>query len=216
MTTYVSTQPVKIILADDHQLFVDGVEQILSASENFEVLAKVDNGKLLLQTLNRLKPDIVLLDINMPYMTGMEAAQIIKKSMPEIKLVFLSMYYDNKIISLAKQYGVNGFIIKNTTAADLKNALMRVMKGETVFVMSNDFLKQPIEVKEDDFTKRFKLSPREIEIIQLIKQGKSTKEIADELSLSVFTIETHRKNIFRKLDIASVGQLISFAVENNI
>lgn len=209
------TLPVKVILADDHQLFVDGVEQILSASQQFDVLAKVDNGKLLMQTLNRVKPDLILLDINMPFMTGMEVAQQLKKTSPEIKLVFLSMYYDSKIIARAKQYGVNGFIIKNTTATELKDALIQVMQGETVFVLAKDYLKQQEEVVEDDFIKRFKISPREMEIIQLIKQGKSTKEIADELSLSAFTIETHRKNIFRKLNIASVGQLISFAIENN-
>lgn len=209
------TTPIKIILADDHQLFVDGVEQILSASQQFEILAKVDNGKLLLQTLNRVKPDLILLDINMPFMTGMEVAQQLKKTMPDIKLVFLSMYYDSKIISKAKQYGVNGFIIKNTTATELKEALIQVMEGETVFVLAKDYLTNPVDTVEDDFTKRFKISPREMEIIQLIKQGMSTKEIADELSLSVFTIETHRKNIFRKLNIASVGQLISFAIENN-
>jgi DNA-binding NarL/FixJ family response regulator len=217
MSTSTLIRPIKLVLADDHQLFVDGVEQILSNSEEFEVLAKAENGKVLMQILNRLKPDIVLLDINMPFMTGMEAAQQIKKTISNVKIVFLSMYYDSKIISLAKQYGVDGFIIKNTTATELKNALLRVMNGETVYVFANDYL-QPssAEVNDDDFVKRFKISPRELEIIQLIKQGKSTKEIAEELSLSVFTIETHRKNIFRKLKIASLGQLISFAVENNI
>ncbi len=209
-------EKIKIIIADDHQLFADGVEQILCADPNFEVLAKVDNGKLLLQTLNRLKPDLILLDINMPYLNGMEAAQTIKKSMPEIGVVFLSMYYDNKIIALAKQYGVNGFIIKNTTATDLKAALIKVIKGETVFVLPKEFINHPIENKDEDFTKRYKLSPREIEIIQLIKKGKTTKEIAGDIFLSAFTVETHRKNIFKKLNITSVGQLISFAVEHKI
>lgn len=207
---------IKIIIADDHQLFADGVEKILSADAGFDVLAKVGNGKLLIQTLNRLQPDLILLDINMPYMTGMDAAQIIKKAMPNIKLVFLSMYYDAKIIALAKQYGANGFIIKNTTASDLKDALFKIIQGAEVFDLPKGFIKQPTELIEDVFTKRYKLSPREIEIIQLIKQGKSTKEIADALFLSVFTVETHRKNMFKKLNVVSVGQLISFAIENNL
>jgi DNA-binding NarL/FixJ family response regulator len=215
-STQLHPNPIKIIIADDHQLFAEGVETILSAASQFEVIGKVQNGKLLMQTLNRLRPDLILLDINMPFMTGMEAAQAIKKTMPDIKLVFLSMYYDAKIIAHTKQYGINGFIVKDVTATELKEALLKVMQGETVFLLSNDYLQQPAPAPGDDFVKRYKLSPREIEIIQLIKKGKSTKEISEELSLSVFTIETHRKNIFRKLNIASVGQLISFAVENRI
>lgn len=210
------SKKIKIIIADDHQLFAEGIEHILSANENFEILAKVSNGKILLQLLNSLKPDIILLDINMPFMNGMEAAKTIKKEMPAVKIIFLSMYYDTKIISLAKDYRVNGFIIKTTSANDLKAALIKVMDGEIVYILPKELLKQNVEKIDFDFTNQYKLSPREIEIIQSIKKGKGSKEIAEHLYLSVFTIETHRKNIFKKLSISSVGQLISFAVDNNI
>ena len=182
------SKKIKIIIADDHQLFADGVEQILSATNDFEVLAKVGNGKLLLQVLNYLKPDIILLDINMPYLTGLEAAKFIKETLPLVKIVFLSMHYDSKILALAKQYNIEGSIIKNTTAADLKSTLLKVMTGERIFLLPKEFVKQNNDLKDDDFIKRYKLSPREIEIIQFIKKGKASREIAENLFLSVFTI----------------------------
>jgi len=206
---------ISIIIADDHLLFADGVEQILMGDPAFEVLAKADNGKLLLQMLNRLRPNLILMDINMPYLSGIEAAESIKKNLPEVKIVFLSMYHDTKMLMHAKQSGINGFIIKNTTALELKDAIRRVMDGEKVFIVPPQ--PQQTENKQDDkFLKRFKLSPREIEIIHHIKQGKTTKEIAEIVFLSSLTIETHRKNIFRKLQISNMAQLLSFAAENGI
>lgn len=149
-------------------------------------------------------------------MTGLEAAKAIKKEMPAIKIIFLSMYYDVKIILLAKEYRVNGFIFKTITANDLKDALIKVMNGEIVYLLPKEIFKQDFAKIDNDFIKQYKLSPREIEIIKSIKKGKCSKEIAEELYLSVFTIETHRKNIFKKISVSSVGQLISFAVDNNI
>lgn len=126
------------------------------------------------------------------------------------------MHFDAKIIALAKEYDVDGSIIKNTTAADLKNTLLKIMQGERILVLAKEFVKQHSDLMYDDFIKRYNLLPGEIEIIHFIKKGKGSKEIAENLFLSVFTIETHRKNIFKKLNVTSVGQLISFAIDNNI
>jgi len=206
---------ISIIIADDHQLFADGVDQILSADPAFEVMAKVDNGKLLLQMLNRLRPNLILLDINMPYLSGIDAAVSIRKNLPDVKIVFLSMYHDAKMIMQAKQNGVNGFLVKNTTAVELKQVIVRVMNGENVFIVPTQ--QPPTENnQQDDFLKHFKLSPREIEIIRYIRQGKTTKEIAEAVYLSSLTVETHRKNIFRKLAISNIAQLLAFAAENGI
>lgn len=209
----------KVIIADDHSLFADGMEQILNSMPGFEVLAKVTNGKLLLQTLNTLEPNLILLDINMPFLNGIDAALTIKAKMPEIKIVFLSMYFDLKIMALIKDNGFNGFIIKDTTAPLLKNVLLDVMQGKTSFLLPDQYLQNhqdSVHVKRDDFAHAFKLSAREIEIIKLIKKGVHTKQIADALSLSSYTIETHRKNIYRKLNLQGVGELISFATKNNL
>ena len=209
----------KVIIADDHSLFADGMEQILNGMPGFEVLAKVTNGKLLLQALNTLEPHLILLDINMPFLNGIDAAMAIKAKMPEIKIVFLSMYFDLKIMALIKDNGFNGFIIKDTTAPLLKNVLLDIMKGQTGFLLPEQYLQKDHGAPShqvDDFANAFKLSAREIEIIQLIKAGRQTKQIADTLSLSSHTIETHRKNIYRKLNLQGVAELISFATKNNL
>lgn len=207
---------VSVIIADDHALFADGIEQILLSLSGFEVLAKVNNGKLLLQVLNRLKPDLILLDINMPYMDGMEAALIIKKQSPEIKVVLLSMYYDTKIITTAKTNHIDGFIVKDITAPELKSAILNVMSGQQVFILPEAIRENVNSKITDSFLDRYKLSVREIEIINLIRKGKSNKEIAYELELSNYTIETHRKNIYRKLDLQGTAELIQFAIKYNL
>ena len=209
----------KVIIADDHSLFADGMEQILNGMPGFEVLAKITNGKLLLQALNTLAPDLILLDINMPFLNGIDAAMIIKAKKPEIKIVFLSMYYNLKIMALIKDNGFNGFIIKDTTAPLLKNVLLEIVEGKTSFLLPEQYLQNnccTAHFQDDGFTNAFKLSAREIEIIHLIKDGRHTKQIADDLHLSNHTIETHRKNIYRKLNLQGVGELIFFATKNNL
>ncbi|MBC7509148.1 MAG: response regulator transcription factor [Ferruginibacter sp.] len=209
----------KVIIADDHSLFADGLEQILNGMAGFEVMAKVTNGKLLLQILNRLEPDLILLDINMPFLNGIDSAMAIKVKMPNVKIVFLSMYFDLKILALIKDNGFNGFIIKDTTAPLLKNVLLDIMKGKTSFLLPEQYVQKSqnsIHIKNDGFANAFKLSAREIEIIHLIKDGLHTKQIADDLHLSNHTIETHRKNIYRKLNLQGLGELISFASKNNL
>ena len=206
---------VKVVIADDHTLFAEGVEQILLSLSGFEVLQKVGNGKLLLQVLNHLSPDLVLLDINMPYMDGVEAARIIKKQTPKIKVILLSMYYDARIIASAKTT-IDGFIMKDITAPELKTAILDVMNGQQVFVLP-ETMRPNVNTKiHDKFLDRYRLSIREIEIINLIRMGKSNKEIASELELSGFTIETHRKNIYRKLNLQKTAELIKFANEQGL
>jgi DNA-binding NarL/FixJ family response regulator len=205
----------KVIIADDHPLFADGVEQIINSIPYFEVVAKVGNGKLLMQELNSIIPDLILLDINMPYMNGIEAAKEIKRRMPDIKIVFLSMYADSNIISAAKENGINGVLSKDITAPLLKECLMDVVNGNTSFPSSVQNTTEGIW-QQDDFAKELKLSSREIEIIRLLKQGMSNKQVSGYLKLSVYTIETHRKNIYRKLNLQGLGELIQFANEHKI
>lgn len=206
---------VKVIIADDHTLFADGIEQILLSLSGFEVLAKVGNGKLLLQTLNRLTPDLILLDINMPLMDGIEAALLIKRQQPNIKIMLLSMYYDVKMIAEVKA-DIDGFVMKDITAPELKHAILDVMDGKQVFILP-EALQSKNNIKiSDSYLDRYKLSVREIEIINLIVQGKSNKEIALELELSSYTIETHRKNIYRKLNLQGTAELVRFANENQL
>ncbi|TCC85849.1 response regulator [Pedobacter hiemivivus] len=206
----------KIIIADDHLLLADGLEQILNSVPDFEVIAKVANGRLLMQALNTIVPDLILLDINMPYMNGLEAAKKIRQRMPDIKIVFLSMYFDAKLIAAAKEDGVKGFILKDIIAPLLKEKMIHIANGGTYFDLPFQKTSATPAWQQDDFANKLKLSPREIEIIKLIKLGQGNKQISAQLSLSIYTIETHRKNIYRKLNLKGVGELIQFASEHNI
>lgn len=201
----------KIIIADDHALFADGLEQLVHSLEGFNVVGKVADGKMLMQKLNSVAADIILMDINMPYLNGIEAAQKVLSLYPEIKVVFISMYYNNELITQAKEAGAIGFIMKDVTAAVLKEAILNAKNGVQTFLApirreasyNNDINAM------DPFLLHYKLSPREMDIIKLIKEGNATKQIASVLELSVFTVETHRKNINRKLKVQSTAELIA-------
>ncbi|WP_199121196.1 response regulator transcription factor [Pedobacter sp. ASV28] len=211
-----SNKVVKVIIADDHALFADGLEQIVGKLPNFEVLAKVNNGKLLIQRLNVLLPDLILMDLNMPYLNGLEAAEMIKKHRPGIKIIIISMYCDNRILDILKQKEIDAFIIKDSTAPILKQAILDVLEGKQVFISPSSEKKAINKLFTDTFEDLFKLGAREIEIIKLIRDGKSTKQIAYDLELSIYTIETHRKNIYRKLGIQGTAELINFANKHNL
>ncbi len=207
-------EPVKIIIADDHRLFADGVEQIINNVPGYEVIASVDNGKLLMQVLNRLEPDIILLDISMPFMDGLETALQIKKKKPAVKIVFISMHYDAGIKAFIHANGISGFVIKNISAQDLKQTIHKVSLGEKVFIVpqsTGEQVQQPTPVNE--FTHQYKLTKTEVAIIKLIAEGDNTKTIADKRSLSYLTVESHRKNILRKLKAKNMAEVVAFAVK---
>lgn len=206
----------KIIIADDHTLFADGLEQIVQSLEAFEVIAKVTDGKMLLQKLNAAIPDIILMDINMPWLNGMEAAEKIAQQFPQIKIIFISMYSNAQLIEQAKILGARGFIMKNITAPELKETIISIKNGAVVYAgltaASNDAIPQT----DDPFLLQYKLTPKEVQIIKLIKEGNATKQIAALLELSTYTIETHRKNINRKLNVRSTAELTAITHKFNI
>jgi DNA-binding NarL/FixJ family response regulator len=205
---------VKIIIADDHQLFADGLSQLLSENPNYKIIRKVGNGKQLMQVLNSSLPDLILMDINMPFLTGTDATQEIKKKYPEIKIVFVSMYTNKKLILQCKEVGANGFLSKGISSQVLVQTIAKIINGQNHFVLDDDEDEHVNVASKDIFFMKFSLTPKEIEVIHLISIGKSTKEIAMALFLSPYTIETHRKNIFRKLKLKNALELAKFAREN--
>jgi len=204
----ITTDKFRVIIAEDHHIFADGIEQIVSSMPGYEVVAKVGNGKLLMQTLNSISADLLLLDINMPYMDGLEAAKAVRLRMPTIKIVFISMYYDSGMTSFARQHGIQGFISKSIMAPDLKNALQEVMGGGTSYIMP-ETPRAEFAGPQDELSRKFSLSARELEVVGLIREGNSTKQISDILHLSAFTVETHRKNIYRKLQVKNMAELVA-------
>lgn len=203
----------KIVLVDDHQMLIDGIKSLLNGVENFEVIAEFTSAKKLLENIKKLNPYIVITDINMPEMNGIELTQELKKEYPTIKILALSMHGDKAMISKMIDAGVSGYILKNTGKAELLEALEQISNGNSFY--SHEVANELIHAKQNN-TEIINLTPREIEIIQLIAKENSNAQIADKLCISERTVETHRKNIFRKTNTKSVLGLVKYAIEIGI
>jgi two-component system nitrate/nitrite response regulator NarL len=207
--------PITIIIADDHALFIEGLKQLLQAEQDISILDVANDGKELLTILQKQLPQMVLLDINMPGINGLETARYIKQSYNSVKIIMLSTYNEDHLVEKAKEYGVNGYLLKNCNKEELLQTIRLVALGQSCFPYRlsktiNEFN------SADPFLKQFNLSKREMEIIGLIKKGNTNRQIADFLSLSIYTIETHRKNIMQKLQLNSPAALMKFILEHQL
>jgi DNA-binding NarL/FixJ family response regulator len=209
-------EKIRIMLADDHPLFIEGLSMMLRREPDFELCGIANNGREVLEMLPTTKPDLILLDINMPKMNGLETIKYIRQSYPNVKIVMLSGYFDDAIIKEAKIKGANGYLLKSSQRDELIHTIKMVYSGalfatpQQEDTVSGDFL------ANDKFLAQFNLTKRERELIQLIKNGMTNQEIAQNLHLSVYTVETHRKNIMQKLKLNSPGALMKFIIENQI
>jgi DNA-binding NarL/FixJ family response regulator len=201
---------IKIIIADDHQIVAGGIKAILDSTNNFTVLGIAENGKKVLELIETEKVDVVLMDINMPVMNGIECTRKLKQLYPTIKVIILTMYNRKQFIRELLQVGADGCILKNNSGKELLGAIDRVISGKTYFDQLNEFIDAPKAFKE------FKLSEREIEIIEFISEGFTSKEIAERLFISEHTVKTHRKNIFRKTKVNNSDQLIEWAMNSGL
>jgi DNA-binding NarL/FixJ family response regulator len=207
----------KIILADDHQLFIEGVRTVLADLVNVEVVATVNDGLELMNKIQSVEVDVVLLDLNMPKLDGLKSLQEIKLKNPAIKVLILTNYNQPELIDEVRKLKADGFIVKNSSASELREAVTKIISGEKFF---NEAQRSPVLDETsyffDDFLKKFKLTRREVDIIRLVCRELSSKQIAAELHLSEFTVSTHRKNIQRKLNIKNVAGLVAFAKEHQL
>ncbi|REA63795.1 DNA-binding response regulator [Dyadobacter luteus] len=207
--------PIKIIIADDHLLFIDGLKRLLEDDTSIKVINIANNGKELMHILQTHLPDLILMDINMPKMNGLSATQMIRQAYPHILVIMLSTYNEKHLIEKARESGANGYLIKDINKNDLLITIRKVLSGESGF--PNYTKKNFMDFQHgDSFLKQSNLTKREIEIIQLIKTSQSNRQIADQLFLSIYTVETHRKNIMQKLGLNSPGQLMRFILENGL
>lgn len=201
-----------IIIVDDHSLFAEGLSRILKDEPDFSLLAICKDGQSLLHLLNSKKPDLIMLDIQMAGESGITICTKIKTAYPEIKVVLISMFEEPQVIVEGKKAQANGYIPKTTDATILKETIRRVLAGEYVFIKSQQITKTHSEQTPNPFL----ISTREREIIQLIKKGDTSKIIGKKLNISQYTVETHRKNILKKLQLNSIKALISYAYENDL
>lgn len=201
-----STEPIKLIIVDDHHLFTEGLLAILKRNSFIEVLKTCEDGKILIEYLenNTILPDIILLDIAMPQMNGFEVLKYLNKNYKSIKCIVLSMHNDSNYIAKCTELGAWGYLLKNTDTDELINAIDIVHSGEKYF--NQDTSKKMIE-GIGEMNKYQKLTKKEIEIYELISKGLTTKEIANNLFISVRTVETHRANILKKLEVRSTIEM---------
>ncbi len=210
-------QKIKILIADDHDIVLEGYLSILSALTNIEVVGKANNGIQVLQMLQSNKIDILLMDLNMPQMNGIEATEKVKIQFPNVKILILTMLSDSIHIKKLIDLGVDGYLLKNSDKITLIKAIESVFDGKSFFdgevtkTILNRY-KQKIEIDDEEVF----LSERELEIITLIAQGLSTLEIAEKLFISPHTVKTHRKNINFKLGIHNPAELLIFARNKNL
>lgn len=203
----------RIIIADDHHLFNEGIKEILSS--DYEIVAQVFDGKDIIYNVQKHIPCLVLLDINMPHLNGMDVAKELKKSFKNLKVVFLTMYNEPKFVEVAKKIDIDGYLLKDSTKEELIFGLGAIIEGKKYFDIKLKTYENNLH-HDDEFIKKHSLSQREIEIIHQIRHGKTTSEIAEILYLSEETIKSYRKNIHYKLGINKISELILFALENEI
>lgn len=196
----------RFIVVDDHQLFTDGLVRILKEERDFNPVAVFSNANDIWDGMRLHDVDLVLLDIQLRDQSGLDVCRHIRKLYPEVKIVLISMIQAPHILKEGLKQGANGYIPKTIDARLLKEILRRIWHGENVFLAIQDTTE---ETKQP-------LTNREMEIIHLIKNGLSTKAIAEQLFLSEYTVETHRKNICRKLEVNSLAELIAYAYANHL
>jgi DNA-binding NarL/FixJ family response regulator len=201
-----------VIIADDHTLFRQGVKLILEDMEDIEVVADVSNGKELTEVTRLLKPDLVIMDINMPLVNGIEASRILLQEIPELKVLVVSMYGDEQYYNSVIENGVKGFILKDADNAELRTAVTSILKGKTYF--SQELLLKLIRNRQS--VNQIYLTPREKEVLALICEGLSSPEIASRLFLSERTVDNHRANLLDKTGCRNSLSLVIYAIRNNL
>lgn len=211
---------ISILLADDHTIVRQGLAKLLEGETSFNVVGEAENGREAVQKTEKLKPDVVLMDIAMPMLNGIEATRQIKKISPQTKVIILSMHSHDRYINELFTLGASGYLLKNSTGTDIIKAIQAAMKGHTYLSPSisrqvvDEYVSMKSRSAEDD---RYNtLSNREREVFQMITEGRSTKEIADILCLSPSTVKSHRSKIMEKLQMNNISQLIQFAIRLGI
>lgn len=216
-------ETIKIAIADDQTLFLKGMRFIIETFDDVEIVAEATDGASLLEEVKRTQPDVVLSDIKMPGMDGVEVTKYIKKNFPDIKVILLTMYNDDRLIAHVMEIGANGYLLKDEDADEVHKAIRSVVDKGFYFseYVSNALLKQVknksrSNPKEVIAGEKNNLSPRELDVLRLICQEKSTNEIAQELFISARTVEGHRKNLLAKTGVRNVAGLVLYAVKNKL
>ena len=206
----------RILLADDHVLVMEGLRKLLEAEH--DLVGMVEDGVALLDRVKELEPDIVLLDISMPMLNGIEAARKIKKLLPECKLIFVTMHGDSTYVIEAFRAGASGYLLKRSAASELSQAIRAVLNGQQYLspLVTKDVLNPLLEPSQDIPSRLGILTARQREVLQLVAEGRSAKEIANILKISVKTVEFHKSQIMEHVGLRTTAELTRYAIGQGI
>jgi DNA-binding NarL/FixJ family response regulator len=211
---------VKILLADDHKIVRDGLRSLIEKQGNMQVVGEAYDGRTTVQLVRELRPNLVIIDIGMPDLNGIDATRQITSDGPSIKVIALSMHSDRRFVLRMLEAGASGYLLKDSAFEELAMAINTVMEGKIYLspaiagIVVEDFVRQRPQSSGPVITTE--LTPREREVLQLLAEGKTTKQIAAQLNVSVKTVETHRRQVMEKLDIHSVAELTKYAVREGL
>ncbi len=210
---------IRVILADDHKIMREGLRALLEKQQNFEVVAEAENGLDAVQLTKKLRPHIVIMDIGMPGLNGIEATRQIIADVPSTKVIALSMHSDKRFVIEMLKAGVSAYLIKDSASEELASAIRTVLVNKPYLspkitgVVLKDYLNTLSKTEPSAFTL---LTPREREVLQLIAEGRTTKQIATVLFVSVKTVDTHRQQLMEKLNLRSVAELTKYAIREGL
>ncbi len=212
-------EKIRVLLADDHTILRDGIRALLEDEPDMEVVGEAEDGHTAVKMANQLKPDVVIMDIAMPLLNGLEATRQIKRDQSQINVLILTMHENEEYIRQVLATGAMGYILKDAAARELLGAIRAVYRGEAVLspaitrLVIEDYLRWGDLQPENDTSG---LSPREREVLQLIAEGYTNKQIAEILSISIKTVQAHRSSLMNKLDLHDRGELIKYAIQKKI
>ena len=208
---------VKIMIADDHNMIREGLKQLLELDGDIKVISEASDGEECLDLLNHIHPDVLLLDINMPKVNGLEVLERIRKKKMGIKVLVLTIHNEVEYLLRAVEIGIEGYILKDSESSVLKKAIFAIHNGESFIQPSlTPLLNAKMLEKDNDKQKIEELTRRELDVLKLLAEGMFNKEIASELHISERTVKNHVSNIFKKIDVADRTQAAVFAIRNNL
>ncbi|ATG46334.1 DNA-binding response regulator [Celeribacter ethanolicus] len=207
-----TTTPTRVLIVDDHPMVAEGIRALLETFDDLEVVGTLCNGREAVDRVEALAPDVVLMDLNMPEMGGLTATELLLERRPETRILILSMHDGPEYIGAALSHGAKGYVLKDVPTEAVKDAIDAVMRGEKYLCDGAQAAIKPTKIRDG----REPLTDRETTILLELAQGKSNKDVAAALDISVRTVETHRKNIKRKLGISSTAGLTRYAMEHGV
>ncbi len=215
-------ETIKIFLVEDHDLVRDGLKALLTSIPDISIIGEASTGKSLFEKLKIVQPDIIVLDISLPDISGIEITKRLRHEYPQIRVLILSMYTHEDFVTGAIKSGAKGYLPKNTSRDELVKAIYAIFRGEEFFgetiskILLKSFIRSAVEKEDEQEKPSYNLSSRELEILRLYAEGFNNKEIGVKLNISVRTVETHKNHILKKLGIRSPVEMVKFAIRNKL